>query len=266
MAITATYDSILSRIQLAAGSLGASATYAVFDRTTDGGITYTTIRGGYSVAVSSQNASIDDYEFPAGIATTYRVRSYNATNVLQQTFTVANTTDLDAVWMKVPAAPFLNRKITVSSAGDRSRPARRGVFDIIGRSKATVVSDIRSSSSYDIRIRTFDRAEEDAVDYTLQSGEILFFHLPSTNTCMRGGYYSAGDASWGPPSSRSAPERIFTIPLLEANPPDPVIVASAYTWTSVPADYASWTTLMSANATWSALLARTGTPSDVIVP
>lgn len=266
MALTATYDPVLSRIQLAATLLGASATYAVFDRTTDGGITYTVVRGGTAAAVSSQNANLDDYEFPAGVATTYRVRSYNVSNVLQQTFTVAITQDLTDVWLKVPAAPFMNRKITVSSSGDRTRPARRAVFDIVGRSKATVVSDIRSSASHDLRIRTFTQAEEETLDYILSSGEILFFHLPLANNCMPDGYYSAGDVVWGPPGSRAKPDRIFTVPLIEANPPGPEVLASAYTWTSVLADYATWTTLLAANASWSALLARTGTPSDVIVP
>lgn len=271
MALTATYDASLSRIRLAATLLGATATYAVFDWTTDGGITYTTVRGGLAAAVSSQNAAVDDYEFPVGISTTYRVRSYNVSNVLQQTFTAAITQSLstlgpDQVWLKVPAAPFLNRIVTVSSAGDKSRPARRGLFDIKGRSKAIAVSDIRSSMSYEVRIRTFTRGEEQAMDYTLMSGEILFFQVAAGNECMDGGYYSAGDVTWGPPGSRARPERIFAIPLTEVVAPGPEVIASAYTWTSVLADYATWTTLLAANATWSALLARTGTPSDVIVP
>jgi hypothetical protein len=266
MALGATYDAVLSRIQLAGTSLGASATYAVFDRTTDGGITYTTVRGGVSVPVASQNANLNDYEFPAGVATTYRVRSYNVSDALQVTSTVAVNQDLDAVWLKVPAAPFLNRKVTVSSAGDKSRPARRGLFDIKGRSKAIAVTDIRSSMSYEARLRTFDLDEEQTLDYVLSSGEILFFHLPAANTCMTGGYYSAGDVTWGPPGSRAKPDRIFSIPLTEVVAPGADVIATAYTWTSVLADYATWTALLAANATWSTLLARTGTPSDVIVP
>lgn len=266
MAITATYDPVLSRIQLAATLLGASATYAVFDRTTNGGITYTVVRGGTAVAVSGQNAALNDFEFPAGVATTYRVRSYNVSNVLQQTFTVGITQDLDDVWLKVPAAPYMNRKVTVSFAGDISRAARRAIFEIVGRSNPVAVSDIRSSISFEVKLRTFTLEEEETLDYVLQSGEILFFHLPLANKCMRGGYYSAGDAVWGPPSSRSAPTRIFSIPLVGVAAPGADVIASTYTWTSVIADYATWTAVLAANATWSALLARTGTPSDVVVP
>lgn len=266
MALTATYDPVLSRIQLAATLLGASATYAVFDRTTNGGITYTTVRGGTSVAVSSQNAALDDFEFPAGVATTYRVRSYNASDVLQTTFTVAKTQDLDDVWLKVPAAPYMNRKVTVSFAGDKTRAARSAVYDIVGRSDPVAVSDIRSSLSFETRLRTFTREEELTLDYILRSGEILFFHLPLANTCMEGGYYTAGDAVWGPPSSRARPDRIFSIPLRGVAAPGADVIATTYTWTSTIADYATWSALLAANATWSTLLARTGTPSDVVVP
>lgn len=266
MALTATYDAVLSRIQLAAGALGVSATYAVFDRTSNGGITYETVRGGTSVPVSSQAAALDDFEFPAGVATTYRVRSYNASNVLQTTFTANITQDLDTVWLKVPAAPYMNRPVTVSYAGDKTREARAAVFDIVGRSNPVAVSDIRSSFSYEIRIRTFTREEEETLDYILQSGEILFFHLPLANNCMEGGYYVAGTVVWGPPGSRSRPDRIFSIPLRGVAAPGADVIATTYTWTSVIADYSTWTAVLADNATWSALLARTGTPSDVIVP
>lgn len=266
MAITATYDPVLSRIKLAATLLGASATYAVFDRTTNGGVTYTTVRGGTAVPVASQNAALDDYEWPAGVAMTYRVRSYNVSNVLQQTFTVAKTQDLTDVWLKVPAAPYMNRVVTVSSAGDRSRAARRAVFDIVGRSNPVAVSDIRSSLSFEARLRTFTYEEEQTLDFILQSGEILFFHLPLANKCMPGGYYSAGDVVWGPPSSRAKPDRIFSVPLTGVAAPGADVISSTYTWTSVVADYATWTALLAANASWSVLLTRVGTPSDVVVP
>jgi len=266
MAITATYDPVLSRIQLSATSLGASATYAVFDRTTNGGITYTTIRGGTGVAVASQAAKLDDYEWNPGVATTYRVRSYNASDVLQQTFTVAKTQDIDSVWLKVPAAPFMNREVTVTAADQRARKSRTSVFDIVGRSYPVAVSDIRSSMSFTATLKTFTYEEEQTLDYILQSGEVLFFQLPLGNTCMPSGYFAAGDVTWGPAASAARPERLWNIPLTEVAAPGPDVVGSTYTWTSVIADYATWTAVLAANATWSALLARTGTPSDVIVP
>src|SRR6266540_3869895 len=142
MSLTPTYDSVLSRIRLAATLLGASATYAVFDRTTDA-LNYTTVRGGSHVTVTSQNANLDDFEFPVGIATTYRVRSYNSSDVLQATFTGAITQDLTAVWFKSIAKAYLNQSEKITGVGEISRPSRSGTFEIIGRSVPVVVSDVR---------------------------------------------------------------------------------------------------------------------------
>ena len=265
MALDATYDTVLSRIRLAVTGASGTATYMVVDRTTDG-VRYTTVRGGAAAAVSGGIGSVDDYEFPAGVAITYRARAYTAADVLTNTYTDTITQDLDAVWLKVPSAPFLNRPVTVSSAGDRTRAARRGIFDIAGRSNPVVVSDIRSSMSFDLRIRTEDADEEETLDLILGTGEILFFHLPVANKCMPGGYYSAGDVTWGPPSSRAKPTRIFNIPLTGAAAPGPDVVGTTYTWASAVAEYATWTDLIADNATWADLLQRVGSPGDVVVP
>lgn len=272
MALTATYDALLSRIRLAASGLNVSSTYAVIDRSTNNFLSSTIIRAGSRVPVSGGVASLDDYEFPAGVPVWYRIRSYSALDVLLTTFLVGPMTqdltelDSDQVWLKVPAAPYMNRKVTVSVAGDKSRPARSALFPIVGRSKAIAVSDIRSSMSYELKVRTFDYDEESDLDFILASGNVLFFHLPIANKCMTGGYYSAGDVVWGPPGSRARPERVFNIPLTEVVAPGPDVSGSTYTWASVKADYATWAQVKAANATWRDLKQRVGNPGDVIVP
>lgn len=266
MALAATYDPILSRIQLDITGASGTATYAVVDRSTDGFITSETVRGGTATPVSGGIGNLDDYEFPAGIATTYRARTYTAADVLTNTFTTVVTQDLTEVWLKVPAAPFMNREVTVSEAGDKSRPARRAIHGIVGRNAPVAISDVRLYPSFDLKLYTFSKVEEETLDLILGSGEILFFHVPSTNGCMDGGYYSAGDVSWGPPGSRSRPKRLFNIPLQQVAPPGPDVVGSSYTWISVVADYATWDDVVAANATWFDLVDNVGSPSQIIVP
>ncbi len=272
MALTATYDALLSRIRLAATGLNALSTYAVIDRSTNNFLSSTVIRAGSRVPVAGGVAALDDYEFLAGIPVWYRIRSYSAADALLTTFLVGPMTqdltelDSDQVWLKVPAAPYMNRKVTVSVAGDKSRPARTALFPIVGRSKVIAVSDIRSSMSFELKIRTFSYDEESDLDFILASGNTVFFHLPIGNKCMTGGYYCAGDVSWGPPGSRARPERIFSIPLTEVVAPGPDVVGSTYTWASTKADYATWALLKAANATWRDLKQRVGDPADVIVP
>lgn len=272
MALVATYDSLLSRIRLAASGLAGTATYAVFDRSTNNFLSSTTVRGGSRVTVSGAAAAVDDYEFPVGTPTWYRVRAYNAADVLVTTFTTGPTTqqllelDSDQVWLKVPAAPYMNRIVTISEAGDLTLPARTSLFPIVGRNRDIAVSDVRSSMSYGLKIRTFDYDEELDLRNVLNSSEVLYFQLPSANKSMPSGYFAAGDVTVGPPGSRARPERIFTLPLTEAAAPGPDVVGSTYTWASVVADYPTWSAVIAANATWADLLQRVGNPGDIIVP
>lgn len=266
MALVATYDPVLSRIKLAVTGASGTATYVVVDRSTDGFITADVVRGGSNIPISGGVGNLDDYEFPAGVSVTYRARAYDAGNVLTNAFTVVVNQDIDEIWLKVPAAPFMNRQITVSKAGDKTRPARRAVHGVVGRNAPVIRSDVRLYPSFDLQLYTFSKAEEETLDLILGSGEILFIHMPSTNTCMDGGYYSAGDYTWGPSGSRSKPKRTFTIPLQEAAPPGPDVVGSSYTWTSVVADYASWNAVVAANASWFALVQHVGDPGEILVP
>jgi len=266
MALVATYDPILSRIQLAVTGASGTATYLVIDRSLDGFITADVVRGGSHMPISGGVGNLDDYEFPVGVAVTYRARAYNAADVLTNTFTVVITQDLDAVWLKVPAAPFMNRTITVSRAGDKSRVARRSINGVIGRNAPVAISDVRLYPTFDLVLYTFTKEEEETLDLILGSGEILFIQLPLANTCMDGGYYSAGDVSWGPPGRRSSSKRAFTIPLQEVAPPGPDVVGSSYTWISVVADYATWNAVVAANASWFDLIQHVGSPSQIVVP
>ncbi|TCC26721.1 hypothetical protein [Kribbella speibonae] len=267
MSLTATYDGVLSRIELAGTSLGAIATYAVFDRTEDG-ITYTTVRGGSAVTVTSQNAALNDYEWEAGTATTYRVRSYSAADVLQEYFTTSITQDLTTPWLKVPAAPFLNQPVDVMDIGDVTRKSRAGVFSIVGRSFPVAVGDVASSLAYTLQLLTRTRAEWIDLDFLFASGEIVYLQMPSEAAFEHlesSGYFVVGDVS-RTPVSKVSDLRVWTVPLTEVAAPGPEVVGSAYTWASTISEYATWADVIADNLTWADLLARTGTPSDVIVP
>ena len=265
MSLTPTYDGVLSRIRLAGTALGATATYAVFDRTIDGGVTYQTLRGGASVAVVSQLANLDDYEFPVGVATTYRVRSYDVSNVLQQTFTGAITQGLTTPWLKVPAAPYLNLPVEIADRSDVVRPSRAALFPVVGRTYPVAVGDVALSLQYTLQVLTRTAAAERNLDYLFASGEVVFLQLPANEDHVPAGYFSVGDVARRSTLRRSR-NRVWDVPLTEVAAPGADVIGNVYTWTSVVADYPSWTALVAANASWSALLNHTGTPSDVIVP
>lgn len=74
MAVTLTYDPVLSRVRITATGLNA-ADHALVERSTDG-LQWTTVRGASQVLVTAGTlaVTVDDYEFVDGVANTYRVR------------------------------------------------------------------------------------------------------------------------------------------------------------------------------------------------
>jgi hypothetical protein len=266
MSLVLTYDPVLSRIRLAGTALGASADHALVWRSTDNFKTYQLIRGADPAAVAGGVLNIDDYEFEAGVPIAYQMTSYNSGGVQQASFTTAITQDLDSAWLKVPAAPYLNRRIEVQDKGPVTRRSRAGVFDIKGRSFPVSVGDVASSREWTLYVSTEDAGEETALDYLVASGEVVFLHLPlAAENLVYTGYYSLGDVSRQPPM-RLSPRRIWTFPLVEVARPGNHVVGPAYTWASLLAEYGSWTNVISGNATWADVLNRVASPSDVIVP
>lgn len=172
------------------------------------------------------------------------------------------------VWLKSIARPFLNRTVTVVQRGEPAitRPARAGVFDIVGRSFPVAVSDVRTSRRWTMHLRTYTAAEADAVDLLLASGDPLFIHVPAVCAdTVPGGYVSVGDAvrSWHP--LRPA-HQLWTLPCVEVAPPAASVVGATITWAGVINSYATWADVIADNASWSDLLADVGDADDVIVP
>jgi hypothetical protein len=263
MTLAATYDPVLSRVRLA-GTFLSPAAYAVFDRTTDG-VRYTTVRGGTAVSVVSQNANADDYEFPAGVPITYRLRGYSAADALLFTNSATITQDVNSAWLKVPAAPFLNTEVDVSVRLEISRRGRGGIFDVVGRSNPVAVGDIRGSKEFTLQLRTETASQERDLDYALSTGDVIYLQTPASQDQFPSGYFTVGDIS-RTPEDRYTERRIWSLDLAEVAAPGPDVVGSAYTCASVLFEYATVTDVIADNATIADLLNRTGTPSEVIVP
>jgi hypothetical protein len=265
MALTASYDPVLSRIRLVADNLGATATRCVFWRTTTNFARYVTLRGGWPAPVTGGAARIDDYEFEPGLPMTYRVQSYTSTDLTAvATFDVVVTQDLDVVWLKVPAAPYLNRQVEVSVRTEVTRRSRGGVFDVVGRTYPVAVGDVRSSRQFTLQLRTETAAQERDLDYTLAAGEVIYLQAPSVMDQFPGGYYSVGDVARAP-EARYTERRVWVLPLTEVAAPGPAVIGSTYTISSMLAEYATITAVIAGNATINDLLERVASPSDVIV-
>lgn len=263
--LTVSYEPTLSRRKLQVTALNASTDHVRVERAVSPYVQWTEVRGWSVQPIASTSVTYYDYEFPAGVAYKYRVREYNAagTQLAATEFSVS-AIDLTEPWLKVPAAPFLNTTVVIADRGEITNRSRSALMDVIGRTYPIQIGDVRSSLSYTLQILTETAADEQNMEYTLATGDVVFLHLPSGERTVPGGYFSVGDVT-RESTLRRSPRRIWSLPLTMVVPPGPDVAGPAYTWASVQADYATWTDLIADNLTWADLRARTGSPSDVIV-
>lgn len=256
MSLTATFDPLVSRVRLAGTSLTGAAT-ALFERSPNG-VRWTTVRGGSAVAVTANAASLDDYEFVPGAVNHYRVTA--GANV----FTTTIAPSQSGVWLKSITRPFLNRAVTVVEHSDITRPARNGVFEVIGRSYPVAVTDVRSSRRWSMTVKCATVTDADALELVFSSGDPLFVQTDGEHD-IPGGYVVVGDVSrsrYGHLSER----RYFELPMTEVAPPGPEVYGVTVTWETLIAEFGTWTNLLAEFGTWADVLEHVSDPSVVIVP
>ena len=78
MTVSATYLSDLSRVRISFSGYSSSADYALVERSVDGGMHWTTVRGGDAVPVTAGAGHVDDYYFGNGVLNTYRVTAIDS--------------------------------------------------------------------------------------------------------------------------------------------------------------------------------------------
>lgn len=257
MSLSATFDSILSRVRLAATALDDGST-ALFERSKNG-VYWVAVRGGSAVTIAvADTAGLDDYEFVPGAVNHYRVTA--GADVFTTTITPSQT----GVWFKSITRPFLNRAVDVIDYGDITRPARNGVFEVIGRSYPVAVTDVRSSRRWTTTVKVASLADADALDLVLASGDPLYVQTDGSHG-IPGGYVVVGDTStsrYGHLSDR----RYFDLPMTEVAPPGPEVVGATSTWETLIAEFGTWTAVLAAFGSWADVLDYVADPETVIVP
>lgn len=266
MTLSISYDSTFARRVLEVTGLNALTDHVRTERAVSPYVQWTEVRGWSSQPVASTSVTYYDYEFSPGVAYKYRVREYNAagTQLAATDYSVSAVT-LTEVWLKVPAAPYLNRPVVIVDRGQITNRSRSALMDVVGRTDPLLIGDVRSSLAYTLQLLTETPADEQDMEYTLSTGGVVFLHLPATEQTVPGGYFAVGDVTRDSTLRRSA-RRVWSLPLTKVVPPGPDVAGPAYTIASMIAEYATISDVMADNATISDLLQRTGSPADVIVP
>jgi hypothetical protein len=173
------------------------------------------------------------------------------------------TPALGGVWLKNLSRPFLNRPVTVTEFSDIERPARNGIFPIIGRTYPIARTDLRLGRAWTVEIKAETVAESDELDLCLAAGDPVLVHVPADSD-VPGGYVVIGDVTIGK-KSRTSGRRYLTLPMTEVAAPGPDVVGATNTWASVIATYATWADEIADNSTWQDVVNGIAAPGDVIV-
>jgi hypothetical protein len=185
----------------------------------------------------------------------------SAVYMLRSTATV--TPVQSQVWLKVPAAPYLNRTVTLIDWDDINRTSRATTYSVIGKRDASAVTDLASPRTVSIELWTTGDTETAALDLLLSLGNVLLLHIPP-NCALKSMYASLGSYKYTRPAHISHNNH-YTVPLTEVTMPDALIAGNTVTWATLITNYGTWQDVINANATWTAVLALTGTPADALV-
>jgi hypothetical protein len=78
MTVALTYDNTLSRVRITVSGITAAADHVLIERSTNQ-ISWTTVRGGSTVAIAAGVATLDDYEFTPNVVNYYRASLVDTT-------------------------------------------------------------------------------------------------------------------------------------------------------------------------------------------
>jgi hypothetical protein len=187
------------------------------------------------------------------------------TSSITPTLTTSDGGCASAIWLKSIARPFLNQAVDVvlRNPSTVTRPARVGIFDVVGRTLPIAVSDVHSSRRWTMYLRTETQEAADNLDYLMASGDVLLIQTPPGCT-VPSGYVVVGDVTRE--SHPLRPLRMtWTLPCTEVAPPSSDVVGVVGTWQTVISTYATWTEVIAARASWADLITLVGDPSEVIV-
>lgn len=194
--------------------------------------------------------------------------SYGASVVLRSADYVVQasntiTPNMTKCWLKFPAAPYLNRTVTLTDWFEIKRVSRMGFHTIVAKHDVIASTDTSVPRTVTVNLFAFDDDEIAAIDLVLSLGQIMLLHTPS-NVALRSFYCGLGTTEFVRPAHLSH-RGTYSIPLTEVSMPDLSIVGSTVTWATLITRYSTWADVINANATWTAVLALTGDPADALV-
>lgn len=264
MSISLTYDDTLSRVQVELSGLSEDAVRV--ERSING-LLWETVRGARNLVVDGGAASVDDYEFAAGVENQYRVLDVDdLEGAPVESDDITPAFEDCEVWLKSIRYPMLNQRVELYEYSDLERDGRASVLDVAGRSFPVGVTDVASGMRLELQFRVLTAEAARKLSLSIDVGDAFFLQIaPDGHPQLppRSFYFVV-------PSSRVqrvdlGEKRRMVLQVAEVAPPGPEVVGSTLVWGTVRNLYGSWAQLRAANPTWGDLLATVGSPDDLVV-
>lgn len=143
--------------------------------------------------------------------------------------------------------------------GDLTRPANRGLFQVLSRQAPVAVSSARQWETTSLVVETGDLAARDQMNLVLDSGRVLLLRNPDPRYPETSWYVSIGDSSEARPiADQRQPERLWTLPITRVDRPTGLIEASGgVTWADVLAE-GTWSNVLADHDNWLEVLTGEG--------
>jgi hypothetical protein len=253
MIFSCDYDPRRGRNRISARGLPAAGVRAIVESRKENRSAWLQVRGGkVGLSGGAFVRTVDDYEFAAGQATTYRIRVLstpeNVAEVTISSVTVTLPATNPGVWLKFIVQPALNQQVQLIDWGEIARPTRITLYDVVGRTDPVAVTDVHGSRRITVTLRTSTNDEAERLDDALSQGRPLFLHVPA-NVALPSVYAVAGDYAATRPS-KTTPVRYWQVALIEVSPPPPSAVAPPTTWQNILDSYGTWQDVINAFPTW----------------
>jgi hypothetical protein len=253
MILSCDYDPRRGRNRISARGLPTAGVRAIVESRKENRSAWLQVRGGkVGLSGGAFIRTVDDYEFAAGQATTYRIRVLSTPENVPEVTLSAVTVTLPAtnpgVWLKFIVQPALNQQVQLIDWGEIARPTRVTLYDVVGRTDPVAVTDVHGSRRITVTLRTSTNDEAERLDDALSQGRPLFLHVPA-NVALPSVYAVAGDYAASRPS-KTTQVRFWQVALIEVSPPPPSAVAPPTTWQNILDSYGTWQEVIDAFPTW----------------
>lgn len=259
--ILAIPDDDLARIRLVVTQVTGAEDWETLDveRSDDAGVSWTPVRGATGADPPGDQWIGYDYEAPNGVGVLYRARGniVTPTTVVGPWLTMTSgvSWSSSSTWIKHPSDTTKNQTVRIAAQPSLTRPARQGVFPVLGRANPVVVSDTRQGVVGTLVVATLTNAQAESLLELLGSTDVLLVQTPAA-IGFGSRFVAVGDIVEAR-TNRTVlyPSRYWELPFVEVDAPaDDGVFIAGLAWADLVDAYADWNALIAAFDSWGDLV------------